>query len=129
MSVIFLWTLELPQERQKKNKSYFNFEHHWPNDVRSLAEFHAFTGCNYTSAFIRKDKNKPFYRMERNIDIQQAFKELATSGEITQTTTNTLKFFTATIYGAREVKYKTLNEHRFKTFEKACRPKASSSKP
>jgi len=33
---------------------------------KSLPAFHAFTGCNYTSAFVRKGKKRPFAKLEKN---------------------------------------------------------------
>ena len=32
---------------------------------QSLPAFHAFTGCDYTSAFVRKGKKRPFAKLEK----------------------------------------------------------------
>ena len=44
----------------------------WSSDVRkSLLAFHAFTGCDYTSAFVRKGKVKPFAKLVKSKEAQR----------------------------------------------------------
>ena len=43
----------------------------------SLPGFHAFTGCDYTAAFIRKGKKRPFLKLQEN-NYVDAFAALAT---------------------------------------------------
>ena len=35
----------------------------------SLPAFHAFTGCDYTSAFVRKGKKHPFAKLEKSASL------------------------------------------------------------
>ena len=49
----------------------------------SLPAFHAFTGCDYTSAFVRKGKKRPFAKLEKNKDIPQAFVGLGSDKGVT----------------------------------------------
>ena len=93
----------------------------------ALVGFHAFTGCDFTSAFIRKGKKKPFALLLKSTDTQEAFRELATCQEVNEKTKRTLQLFVAANYGARG--FRSLNEHRFQVFQKAYGPKALSAKP
>ena len=45
----------------------------------ALPAIHAFTGCDYTSAFLRKGKSRPVDIVERSPRFMNAFKELGTS--------------------------------------------------
>ena len=40
---------------------------------RALSGHHAFMGCDYTAAFCRKEKIRPFRRLENNLKSQQVF--------------------------------------------------------
>lgn len=95
----------------------------------ALPGFHAFTGCDYTSSFVRKGKIRPFAKLEKNKEAQKAFQSLATEKEQSQRTQKTLQMFTAIIYGAKDNTKLTLNEHRYKIFEKGYGPKSSSKNP
>lgn len=48
----------------------------------SLPAFHAFTGCDYTAAFYRKGKVKPFEILEKNEKYQTAFQHLNNPSDI-----------------------------------------------
>ena len=48
----------------------------------ALPAFHAFTGSDYTSAFVRKGKVRPFATLQKNIEAQKAF------GALTEATPN-----------------------------------------
>lgn len=47
-----------------------------PGVCRSLSAFHAFTGPDYTSAFVKKGKVKPFVKLQQNTEVQKAFQIL-----------------------------------------------------
>ena len=53
-----------------------------PAVCEALPSFHAFTGCNFTAAFLRKAKSKPFESMVKNERFVQAFSMLGTSDKI-----------------------------------------------
>ena len=94
----------------------------------ALPGFHAFTGCDYTSAFVRKGKVRPFAILEKDIPAQKAFANMSQE-KLDNASVETLKFFTSKIYGARVSSKCALNEHRYKVFEKGFGPKASSKNP
>jgi len=93
----------------------------------ALPGFHAFTGSDYTSAFVRKGKVRPFARLEKSSDAQKAFAEMAKTDTLPDKQRDVLFEYVAMIYGAKESA--KLNCHRYKTFEKAFRPKATSQNP
>ena len=49
-----------------------------PQICAALPGFHAFTGSDYTSSFVRKGKVKPYHKMEKKEEAQKAFQCLAT---------------------------------------------------
>lgn len=89
-----------------------------PQLFSSLPAFHAFTGLDYTTTFVRKGKVQPFNKLENNPDVQQAFKTLSTDGWPSEKCKETLFKFTAIMYGAAEKSKVTLNAYWFKTFER-----------
>ena len=67
----------------------------------ALPGFHAFTGCDHTSAFVRKGKARPLALVEKDVEIQKVFEQLATDTNVNESTLTHLEKFTATIYGAK----------------------------
>ena len=57
-----------------------------PQLCASLPAFHAYSGCDYTSAFVRKGKVRPLQLLEKDIKIQEAFSQLADKEEIDEET-------------------------------------------
>ena len=49
-----------------------------PKMCAALPAFHAYTGCDYTAAFIRKGKKRPFTLLEKDHQPQTAFEQLCT---------------------------------------------------
>ena len=78
----------------------------------ALPGFHAFTGCDYTAAFIRKDKKRPFLKLQES-NYVDAFAALAT-GPADHATCKTIENFTANMYGAK--KTISLTKYRFMFF-------------
>ncbi len=81
----------------------------------ALPGFHAFSGCDYMSAFVRKGKVRPFAILEKDEGAQRAFATMAT-GELDLIDEECLKSFTASMYGAK-AKCVSLNQHRYRVFE------------
>ena len=67
--------------------------------ISSLLEFHAFTGCDSTSSFIRKDKLKPLRFLINNKLIQSVFQDIGNQPHISEKTRTELEKFTCKIYG------------------------------
>ena len=72
----------------KNNRRYISitaiYELLGPQICAALPGFHAFTGSDYTAAFVRKGKVKPFAKLEKNKEAQKAFQSLATKTELSQ---------------------------------------------
>lgn len=117
----------------KKNRRYISltaiYQAVGPQICAALPGFHAFSGCDYTSSFVRKGKVRPYAMLEKNPNIQKAFHDLAIDKNISPSTKGYLQAFTAGIYGAKEKNKDTLNAYRYKVFEKGYGPKASSGNP
>ena len=94
---------------------------------QSLPAFHAFKGTDYTSAFVKKGKKRPFLKLEGSKETQRIFANLALEDEVTGTNYNSLKAFTATLYGARQKERDlSLNKYRHKLFQDTYGPKATA---
>lgn len=97
---------------------------------KSLPAFHAFTGCDYTSAFVKKGKKRPFAKLEKSKDMQRVFASLVSEREVTATNHKSLQAFTASLYGAKQKESEMpLNKYRYKVFQKAYGPKATTKNP
>ena len=114
----------------KNNRRYINItaiaNKLGPKMCSALPAFHAFTGCDYTSTFIRKGKVRPYELMSKMPAVQNAFAQIARE-ETTKATTTTLQNFTASIYGAKDGT--NLNKHRYQKFEKGYGPKMKGKNP
>ena len=67
--------------------------------VSSLLGFHAFTGCDSTSSFVRKDKVKPLKLLKNSKHIQRIFQSLGNEPHTSEETRKELQKFTCRIYG------------------------------
>ena len=85
----------------------------------ALPSFHAFTGCDYTSAFVRKGKVRPFSLLERNPQAQHAFASMATAEQLSEEILSTGEEFTCSMY---------VNKLRYQIIEKTFRPKTNAKK-
>lgn len=92
----------------------------------ALPGLHAFTGCDYTSAFSRKGKNRPYSVVSKSDKFQRAFESLSKT-VLTEEVIATLKEFVCVLYGAR--KPVPLNKHRFNVVEKTYKRKATAKHP
>ena len=96
------------------------------NMCKALPAFHAFSGCDYTSAFVRHGKVLPLLKLEKNECAQTAFAKLADDGAISDDTIKGIEKFTASIYGAKE-NCQSLNGHRFQVVYKLFSPKKDAN--
>ncbi|KAK4886112.1 hypothetical protein RN001_002383 [Aquatica leii] len=75
---------------------------HFTNSIAArqpLPCFHAITGCDYTPAFFRKDKVRPFKVLEKSKEYQSAFGNVTTDDkELLESTFVTLEKFICQIY-------------------------------
>ena len=74
----------------------------------ALPGFHAFTGSDYTSAFVRKGNVRPFGILEKDKIAQKAFAQMS-SDELDDQSMDTLKQFTTRMYGAMASSKVSLN--------------------
>ena len=84
----------------------------------SLPGFHAFTGSDFTPAFYKKGKSKPFLILQATEKYQTAFKNLA-DPTLFDSTKDTIQEFVCEVYGTKKNKLKHLqkvNEARSRIF-------------
>ena len=97
----------------KNNRRYVNLTAIWkelgPDLCEALPAFHAFTGSDYTSAFVRKGKVRPLKTLEKP-GYQKTFRVMAMSSTVSSVTKAALKKFTATMYGVEDSANTRLNE-------------------
>ena len=63
----------------------------------SLLAFHAFTGTDYTYAFVKKGKKRPFLKLKRSNDAQREFACLAVDDKVSATSHDTNYFRKLTV--------------------------------
>jgi len=114
-----------------KNRRYINIStiaHQiGPEMCAALPALHAFTGCDYNSAFVRMGKIRPASNVEKSEQFKEAFSSLSRDGGCNASTVQAIEAFTCTMYG-----YKTatsLNRVRYQAFEKAYSPSVKSTNP
>ena len=93
----------------------------------ALPGFHAYTGSDYTSAFVRRGKIRPLALLEKNEEAQVAFAKIASSIDIAKKTKTTLESFTASMYGAKRENV-SLNAHRWNVVERPYGPRPGAKK-
>ena len=87
----------------------------------ALPGFHALTGSDYTSSFVRKGKVRPFKNLQNQTATQNACAMMARNTDVPDDTKAALMNFTASMYGANQ-KW-SLNECRYQKFISASGPK------
>lgn len=98
-----------------------------PGISKALPAFHAYTGSDYTSAFAKKGKARPFAKLQQNREVQKAFQTLAEKS-VDEKSRKTLLKFTAGLYGAKD-NAQDLNKYRYKRFESIYKPKMRTKNP
>lgn len=104
----------------KNNRRYVSLTAIWkelgPDLCAALPAFHAFTGSDYTSAFVRKGKVRPFKTLEKQPHYQKSFRVMATNTTVSNKTKTALQRFKATMYGAEDSANTRLNDWRYEKF-------------
>ncbi|CAH2015292.1 unnamed protein product [Acanthoscelides obtectus] len=91
---------------------------------KALPCFHAITGCDYTPAFIRKGKVRPFKILEQSKEYQSAFGNITTDNEdLLDSTFVILEKFVCQMYGVKNSS--DVNSVRFHLFSNTFQSKKS----
>ena len=97
-----------------------------PAICAALPGLQAFTGCDYTSAFARKGKSRPYEIVSKTAKFQKALGSLSHTVP-TAETVKVLQDFVCVLYGARKVV--PLNKHRFNMVDRTYRQKSTAAHP
>jgi len=82
----------------------------------ALPAFHAFTGCDTTSAFVRKGKKGPLKQLRNNHVAVEAFKTVGTNADvISDTTLQEMERFVCMMYG--KSRYSDVDKLRYEIFK------------
>lgn len=88
-----------------------------PDLCRALPGFHAFTGCDYTAAFIQKGKARPYKLLQKNDHLLNVFASLKDITDLeNENTIDTLQEFTSQMYSIKNCK--RVDSARFEIFQK-----------
>ncbi len=97
--------------------------HLGPELCQALPGFHAFTGCDYTAAFVRKAKIRPLAVMEK-YDFIPTFAQLGESETVSPEIQSKIESFVCSIYG--KPKLSSTNEARHAMFVEKFAPKCQA---
>jgi hypothetical protein len=89
-----------------------------------LPAVHAFSGCDYTSAFMRKTKVKIYDKVESSKDYQSVFAEFGEHSEVTNELMDGTELFVCDMYG--KPKLSTLGAARYALFRQKYAPTKQS---
>ncbi|XP_031341089.1 uncharacterized protein LOC116169200 [Photinus pyralis] len=92
-----------------------------PELCNAMPAFHAITGCDYTAAFARKGKLKPFKILEQDKDMQAVFATFGNSENVDEKQIKAVEKFACLIYGKRQTT--EINKARYEIFLDAYKPK------
>lgn len=81
----------------------------------ALPAYHAFSGCDYTSAFVRRGKVKPFKILQNRPESIEIFTRLGASRHIDDTTLKGLEQFVCSMYG--HATYQDVDKLRHQIFQ------------
>lgn len=95
--------------------------------LEALPAFHAYTGSDYTAAFMNKGKMRPFDLMKKNHLFTSAFASLGSSDKIDDSTMSTIEKFTCCMYAMP--KLSKVNDVRMALFEKKYAPSKATVQP
>ena len=116
-------------QHTKSNLRYINvnqlFNDYGTSICEALPGFHAFTGCDYTSAFSRKGKVRPFKMLQKNEDAQMMFATLGKEDRITEQNLKIAERFVCEIYGKKN--FDSIDEVRLDIFLNKYKPKKSGT--
>ncbi|MCG7875152.1 MAG: hypothetical protein N0C90_02335 [Candidatus Thiodiazotropha endolucinida] len=88
---------------------------------RSLPALHAFTGCDYTAAFLRKGKTRPMDIAEKSDQFLQALDKLGASADVDETKEDVLERFVCHLYG--KANHTKVDDARYAVFRDKYAPK------
>ena len=80
----------------------------------ALPAFHALFGCDYTAAFCRKGKFRPFKCLENSQEAQCAFSNLAEDLPSMKDEVSDIQIFICALYRKRKLNF--VNDVRFQFF-------------
>ena len=87
-----------------------------PDISTALPALHAFTGCDTTSAFVRKGKITPLRILKNNPRYTPSFTSLGTSSDLTDDQFQNLEAFTCLLYGSKSGVNTSINKLRYTMF-------------
>jgi len=90
----------------------------------ALPALHAFTGCDCTSAFVRRGKVKPFEIMEKCSDYVAFFTQFGTTTFVDEASNKQLERFVCALYG--KPSYSDVDKLRCDIFKSKYQPKSAS---
>ncbi len=93
----------------------------------ALPSYHAFTGCDYTAAFSRKGKSRPFDLMLKNRQYLESLSMLGKRDRVTQSTLVGLEKYVCAMYG--EPKSSRVNDAWFFLLKKIQSPGSHRTHP
>jgi hypothetical protein len=70
-----------------------------PQICQALPAFHSFTGCDYTSAFVRRGKLRPFQLLKEHPEFVQLFSRLGDAACLEYTVMHQIERFVCHMYG------------------------------
>ena len=91
---------------------------------KALPGLHAFTGCDYTAALMRKGKVCMLAMVEKSKKFQEAFGQLGESRRVSSVTMTTLETSVCHIYGKPGIL--SVNKARYELFQQHYAPKRRS---
>ena len=94
---------------------------HGADYCKLMYSFHTFTGCDTTSAFVRRGKLTTKKTLDAHPEFQSSLISLASSTEVSEQTFNELEQFVCCIYGKSN--YKDINKLRYDMFKQRFQPK------
>ena len=84
-------------------------------DIKKIAlpALHSFTGCDTTSAFVKKGKIKPLKALQKHTSFIPVFQNLGQSAEVPVDVFSKLEAFTCILYGGGSKKINSLRHDKF----------------
>ena len=99
------------------------YEELGPLFCKSLPGLHALTGSDYTSAFSRKGKIRPFALLQKNINAQRALSNLGTTEHVPAEIQDEIEKFVCQLYGHKG--FTSIDEVRLHMFLKKYKCKGN----
>ena len=100
-------------------------EHLSQNVIDALPGLHAFTGSDYTAAFMNKGKVRPLQIMMKDTRFADAFSSLGNAEKIDSAVADEIERFTCNLYGFSKLTY--VDDVRHALFQQKYLPKQNSS--